>query len=470
MHMLMFSGDLDSKVPIYHQLYSYIKSEIQLGRIAYNSKLPSKRKLASYLSISQNTIQNAYDQLIEEGYVISRERKGYYVCKIDNITKIDLNIEYPETNQKINKYIVKYDFSYNGVDMQTFPFSTWRKFTKDIISEYDLDLLQLGDSQGNENLRTSIAEYLHQSRGVNCSPNQIIVSAGTESLMQIIIQLLHRDSVYGIENPGYEKLNLLFSSNHIKFKGINIDEGGMIIKDIIKNKADVLCITPAHQFPSGEIMPINRRVQILNWANEKNGRYIIEDDYDGEFKYSGKPIPALQGLDANEKVIYIGAFSKSLSPSVRVSYMVLPPHLVKRYREKLSYIICPVPIINQKVLYKFIHEGYFERHLNKMRNIYKKKRETLVKKLLDLNCGIKIFGADAGLHLLISFDNGMTEEQLVASALEDGVKVYGLSKYFYNKHHVEKIPKILLGYATMTEEQISDALEILRKTWFKDVN
>jgi len=463
--MLIFTADLDSKIPIYHQLYFYIKSEIQMGKILYNAKLPSKRKLASYLNLSQNTIQNAYDQLIEEGYVVSKERKGYYVCKIDNITKLEVPSEYGETYNNLDKYNIKYDFTYNGVDMQTFPFATWRKFTRDVINEYDLELLQLGDSQGNRNLRTSISEYLHQSRGVNCTPDQIIISAGTESLIQIIIQLLDRNSIYGIENPGYEKLNLLFSSNQTAFKGINIDEGGMVLEEIVKSNADVLCVTPAHQFPSGEIMPINRRVHILNWANEKQGRYIIEDDYDGEFKYSGKPVPALQGLDTNEKVIYMGTFSKSLSPAVRVSYMVLPPHLIKQYKEQLSFIICPVPIINQKLLYQFIHKGYFERHLNKMRNIYKKKRELLVKKLINLNCGIEIFGADAGLHLLVTINNGMTEEQLVSCALHRGIKVYGLSNYYFDKNHTDSTPKLLLGYATMTEPQICDAIEALYEAW-----
>jgi GntR family transcriptional regulator/MocR family aminotransferase len=466
MDMLTFVIDMDSKVPIYNQLYSFIKSEIQLGRITYNTKLPSKRKLSSYLKISQNTIQTAYDQLIEEGYVVPIERRGFYVSKIDNIIKLDVQEVYNEIDNNYDQPKVEYDFSYHGVDMQTFPFITWRKLAKDVIDEYDKELLQLGDSQGHNSLRTSIAEYLHQSRGVNCSAGQIIISSGTEFLFQILIQLFNRESIYGIENPGYEKLNLLFSSSQAKFKAVNIDEGGMMPEEIIKSNANILCITPAHQFPSGEIMPINRRVQILNWANEASDRYIIEDDYDSEFKYSGKPIPALQGLDSNEKVIYMGAFSKSLSPAIRVSYMVLPVHLIKKYFEKLPFIICPVPIIDQKVLFRLIQEGYFERHLNKMRNIYKRKREILVRAIEELNCGMEVSGAEAGLHLLLTVNNGMTEDQLVSSALLYGIKVYGISKYYFDKNHIEKLPTILIGYATMQESEISKAVRMLHKAWF----
>lgn len=466
MNMLTFTIDIEAKTPIYRQLYSFIKSEIQSGRITYNTKLPSKRKLSSYLGVSQNTIQGAYDQLIEEGYIVPIERKGFFVNKIDNLIQIENREISKKVNDDSHEPTVLYDFSYHGVDMETFPFKTWRKLAKDVINEYDREIVQLGDPQGHISLRTGIQEYLHQSRGVKCSAEQIIISSGTEFLFQILFQLFDRDSIYGIENPGYEKLGLLFSSNRTEFRPVNIDEEGMIPEEIIKSKANILCITPAHQFPSGEIMPIRRRVQILNWANEENNRYIIEDDYDSEFKYSGKPIPALQGLDYNEKVIYMGAFSKSLSPAIRVSYMVLPMPLVKEYMRKLSFIICPVPIIDQKVLFRFIQEGYFERHLNKMRNIYKRKREILVRGIKELNCGMEVLGADTGLHLLLKVNNGMTEEQLESSALLQGIKVYGVSKYYLEKNHFEKLPRILIGFAAMKESEIGKALALLHKAWF----
>lgn len=466
MEILTCPIQMDRKKPIYQQLYTYIKEEIQSGNIPYNTKLPSKRKLSAYLQISQNTIQAAYDQLIAEGYIISKEKKGFFVCEIDHLQRLILPIHSQISNTKKEDASVNYDFSYHGVDLPTFPYSIWRKLMKEVINEYDSELLQLGDCLGYHRLRKAIAKYLHQSRGVHCNENQVIISSGTEMLMQSIIQLLGPDSIYGIENPGYEKLNQLFTRNRASFRAIQIDHNGMIPSKIQSSNATILCITPAHQFPSGEIMPINRRIQLLNWANEVDGRYLIEDDYDSEFKYSGKPIPALQELDSNEKVIYMGSLSKSLSPTLRVSYMVLPPHLVKRYKEKLSYILCPVPIMEQKVLCRFIEEGYFERHLNKMRNIYKKKREALVKAITDLDCGIEILGADAGLHLLLNVPNNMSEEMLINAAMAKGVRVYGSSKYYFEKSEVPNNPAILLGYATMTEEQIIASVSLLYEAWF----
>lgn len=466
MDMLTLSLNIESKIPLYHQLYSFIKAEIQSGRIPFDSKLPSKRKLSSYLNISQNTIQTAYDQLIEEGYIIPMERRGFYVCKIDHLQKLQVELPSDIPGQKIDQPAATYEFSYHGVDMTTFPFTTWRRLMKEVINEYDTELLKLGDSLGYHRLRAAIAEYLHQSRGVNCGENQVIISSGTEILFQTLIQLFEKDSVYGIENPGYEKLNQLFTGNRANFKAVSIDQSGMIPEEIDKSNANILCITPAHQFPSGEIMPINRRIQLLNWANEADARYLIEDDYDSEFKYSGKPIPALQGLDTNEKVIFMGSLSKSLSPTIRVSYMVLPRHLMKRYSEKLSYILCPVPMMEQKVLTRFIQEGYFERHLNKMRTIYKKKREVLVKAIIELNCGIEILGADAGLHLLLKVPNHMAEEELTSSALQQGVKVYGISKYYSDKNRLTLSPTLVLGFATMSEGEIRKAVQKLYIAWF----
>ncbi|MDF2539069.1 MAG: transcriptional regulator, GntR family with aminotransferase domain [Herbinix sp.] len=466
MDMLTFTLNPEDKTPLYHQLYTYIKTEIQAGKIPYQTKLPSKRKLSDYLKISQNTIQAAYDQLIEEGYIFPLERKGFFVNQIDILKKLTVPTDHDIPINKLKHPSVRYDFSYHGVDTPTFPYSIWRKLMKEVISEYDTELLIQSDSLGNLQLRNAISNYLHQSRGVNCSAKQIIISSGTEILFQSLIQLFDRDSIYGIENPGYEKLNQLFTSNRANFKAIAIDRMGMLPDEVRKNGANILCITPAHQFPSGEIMPINRRMQLLNFANEAPGRYLIEDDYDSEFKYSGKPVPALQGLDTNEKVIYMGSLSKSLSPTIRVSYMVLPLHLMKRYHEKLSFILCPVPIMEQKVLCRFMNEGFFERHLNKMRNIYKKKRDILVKCLLDLNCPIQISGADAGLHLLLSVHNEMTEDQLIFAALKKGIKVYGLSKYYLDYSYFDIAPTILIGYATMQEKDIINAVQLLSEAWF----
>jgi GntR family transcriptional regulator / MocR family aminotransferase len=466
MDMLTFSLDSNGEKPLYQQLYEYIKGEIRTGRMEYNVKLPSKRKLSAYLNISQNTIQTAYDQLIEEGYIVALAKRGFFVSPLDNILDLDLKSVDNYIEDQVSGNELEYDFSYHGVDHESFPFTIWRRLTKEAINEYDRNLLKPGSSQGSRELRVSIAKYLRHSRGVNCSPEEIVISSGTESLFQILIQLLGQEYVYGIENPGYEKLNLLFKSNNAKFQTIDIDTKGMKIEEIEKSGADILCITPAHQFPSGGIMPVTRRIKILNWAYEKENRYIIEDDYDSEFKYSGKPIPALFGLDTYDKVIYMGSLSKSLSPSIRVSYMVLPELLLKKYREKLSFIVCPVPTIDQKVLQRFIEDGHFERHINRMRNIYKRKREVLVWELAAFKGTVDVLGADAGLHLLLRVNNGMSEEELVEMAKNIGVGVYGISKYYYDKSSLDEVSTVLLGYAGMDDEDIRKAIGRLLRSWF----
>lgn len=466
MDALTFTLKQDGNVPLYRQLYEFIKMEIQVGRIPHDEKLPSKRKLSTHLNISQNTIQAAYNQLIEEGYLIAIEKSGFYVNKIENIIKIGESEEIDRDDYKSLEYELKYDFSYDGVDGESFPFSIWGRLTKEVIHEYDKELLKIGNPQGNVELRNSIAKYLYHSRGVSCDASQIIISAGIEFLVQILIQLLDKDNVYGIENPGYERLNVLFKSNQANFNGVKIDDKGMVPSEILKSKATIICVTPSHQFPSGGIMPINRRMQLINWANENDNRYIIEDDYDSEFKYSGKPIPALQGLDQKGKVIYMGSFSKPLAPSIRVSYMVLPKQLMENYSEKLSYLVCPVPSLDQKVLHRFIRDGYFERHLNKMRNIYKKKRELLVEEISKMSGDIELIGADAGLHLLLKIRNNMTEKQLVFTARKQGVRVHGISKFYLEENHIEKVPTILIGYATMTKVEIMEAVDFLEKAWF----
>ena len=463
MELLTLSLDDNSEKTLYHQLYTYIKTEIQRGSMKYNDRLPSKRKLASHLNISQNTVKTAYEQLIDEGYVISIERKGYFVAKIENLLIFDTQKKSMVNEEDLSDRNIKYDFSYQGVDRASFPFSIWKKVTREVINEYDTEILMGTKAQGDHKLRQSIASYLKQSRGVICNPDDIILSAGAEYLFYILFQLLNEDYTYGIENPGYEKLNLLFTNNRVDYIPIDIDKNGMILRKIEKSGANIICITPAHQFPTGVIMPINRRIQLLNWMNEKNNRYIIEDDYDSEFKYSGRPIPALKGLKNSDKVIYMGNFSKSLSPGIRVSYMVMPKELIARYREELPFMTCPVPTIQQKTLAKFMMEGYFARHLNKMRIIYRKKREILVNSLRKHEKKLKIIGADAGLHITIEVSNGMTEKELIKSAEDYGVKVYGFSRY-YNSGKPETC-RILLGYADMKEKEIEEGMEILYTAW-----
>ncbi|WP_283607120.1 MocR-like pyridoxine biosynthesis transcription factor PdxR [Faecalispora anaeroviscerum] len=450
--------------PLFQQLYDFFKNEIISGNYSKNEKMPSKRQLSAYLHCSQNTIQAAYHQLVAEGYLVSREKSGYYVADFGGILRM---------NQEPKKEIAppqesvsfRYDFSHQGVDHDSFPFSIWRRLTKEVIDEYDRDLLKAGDPKGDPGLRESIAHYLHYSRGVNCCPDQIVISSGTEFLLQLLVQLFDADFVYAIENPGYEKLNMIFKSSRALCRPIPLDESGMRPDALRESLANVACVTPSHQFPTGTIMPVSRRIQLLNWANEKPRRYLIEDDYDSEFRYSGKPIPSLQGMDETSRVIYMGAFSKSLSPALRVSYMVLPRHLLDAYQKTLSFYICPVPKIDQKTLCRFIDEGHFERHLNRMRNLYKQKRETIVSAVHRLLPEAEIRGDSAGLHFLLRVNNGWDEQALIQAALRQGVKVYGVSQYYFVPPQDACESMLLLGFACLKIEEIPAAVALLKEAW-----
>jgi GntR family transcriptional regulator/MocR family aminotransferase len=454
----------ETGVPLFEQLYEFIKAEIISGHFSSNERLPSKRKLAADLQCSRNTVEAAYNQLVDEGYLISRAKSGYYVAELDGVLSID-RARQAEPGEKGRAPAHAVDFSYQGVDFDHFPFSTWRKLTKDVIDEYDRDLLRTGDPQGYPKLRASIARYLHHSRGVNCLPEQIVISSGTELLLQLLIQLLDRHSVYAIENPGYERLPMIFRSNRVEYRAVSLDEDGVRVDEVERSGANVLCVTPSHQFPTGLIMPVSRRLQLLNWANDRPGRYIIEDDYDSEFRYSGKPIPSLQGLDQHGRVIYMGAFSKSLSPALRISYMVLPMELLEGYRERLSFCICPVPTIEQKTLQRFMDEGHFERHLNRMRNLYRQKRETIVSAIRELLPGAMIDGTTAGLHLVLRVGNGMSETELVERAAARGAKVYGMSRYRSGPVADEAEGTLILGFATLRIDEIYDAVRLLSTAW-----
>lgn len=451
--------------PLYQQLYEHIKSEIIQGQLSPNDRLPSIRQLSLHLQCSQNTVKTAYHQLDAEGYIVAKPKSGYFVCQIEGLLTIKKDAQ-PSVKEESEHHAYRYDFSYQGVDFDSFPFSTWRKITKEVISEYDTELLKTGSPTGSSNLRSSIASYVRHSRGVDCHPDQIIISSGTEFLLQLLIQLFDESCTYAIENPGYEKLNMIFKSNRANYKAIPLDENGMMLDHLTQSGADVACVTPSHQFPTGNIMPVNRRIQLINWANESPSRYIVEDDYDSEFKYYGKPIPSLQGLDKGGKVIYLGAFSKSLAPAMRVSYMVLPEKLMKVYYEKLSFYICPVPTIEQKALYRFLSAGHFERHLNRMRTIYREKREILVSALHDLLPNATIRGANAGLHLILELDNGMSESELICSAKQNGIRVFGFSHYYFETHTAGHSPALLLGFATMKTTEIHKAVEELKKAWY----
>ena len=428
---------------LYMQIYEYFKNEIINGTYKANTKLPSKRNLAKEYNISLNTVDNAYSKLLEEGFIYSKERQGFFVSDVGELYVLDskpIHITKEEEN-------IEYDFSYSGVS-EEFPYKIFKKISSNIFD--NKDILEKVDYQGYLPLRTQISEYLDKSRGFKADPSQIVISSGSEYLFQIIFKLI--SGKFGIEDPGYNMLSNIMDTNDINYEFIPVDKNGMDLTKLKKSKSDFCVITPAHQFPTGVIMNMQRRVELLNM---KKIKYVIEDDYDSEFKYSKRPVPALKSIDVNDKVIYIGSFSKSISPSFRVSFMVLPFDLVEKYNKIFKFFICPVSIMVQKMLTTFIETGEFEKHLNRMRKIYSKKRQLLMD-MLNERKDITIKGADAGLHVVLEYPKNYSEEYIVKKAKEKKIKVYGLGSYGTKR----KIPSILLGFATLSEEKLKEGIKL----------
>lgn len=450
-----------SKIPLYIQIYNEIKRLIVKGDLVANTKLPSKKNLMQQYNLSQSTIQNALYLLMEEGYIFSEERRGYFVSNLENLIIDTSKIIKKERVKK--KENIKYDFSYSGVDIENLPKNIFKKINKEIYEEGNNDLAFEGEIQGDNFFRQTISSYLSQSRGVEVDKSQIIISSGSEYLFHIIFKIFENPK-YGLENPGYKTLQKLFTLNKINYAPVSLDQEGILIQELLEKEINIPCITPSHQFPTGIIMSINRRRELLNWANKKENRYIIEDDYDSEFKYNGRPIPALKAIDYKDKVIYIGSFSKSITPSFRVSYMVLPKNLLAIYQEKLPYSTCSVSTLSQKMLYKFIEQGYFTKHLNKMRTIYKKKREFLISHLREesikiLGNEVEIQGADAGLHLIIKFPTAFIEEDFLKLCNKNSLKIYSLQNYYLKSR--DKDSFFLLGYASLTRKDIQEGITLL---------
>lgn len=458
--MLSIPLDSQSSTPLYAQIYQYIREEILNGSLPVNQKLPSARELSSILSVSRTTVDIAYGQLVSEGYLAAYPKKGYFVNEIASLSRLSLKEPEASIQDALSKkpsYL--YDFSPFSVDLEHFPYSVWQQLSRRCLKE-DRGLFLLGHPMGDLSLRQAIASYLHQSRSVTCSPEQIIVGAGVDYLLQLLINILGNSRCIAMENPAYIRAFHIFQGLGCSVTATALDEKGMSVTALAASDCDMAYVTPSHQYPLGLIMPISRRLELLDWAAQKKDRYIIEDDHDSEFRYKGKPIPALQGIDTKNKVIYVGTFSKAIAPAIRAGYMVLPPALLKLYHEKCCYYASTVSRIDQAILTAFIREGYFERHLNRMRKLYKEKHDTMTQLLEASSLPLVLKGQNAGMHLVVEVKNGQKEKQLIASAAQKNIKVYGLSEHFISMPK-DYTPSLLLGYANLSLDDIDRGLSLL---------
>ena len=459
--------DPSSDRPLYEQIYSQIRAAIASGELAPDSRLPSKRALAAHLKVSVVTVEGAYAQLLAEGYLRSEPKRGFFVQPM--LPRLAQPAAPPRATELGGSPApaLRYDFSTNAVDLSHFPFSTWARLMREVLSMEDSGLLSSTHPQGDPGLRQAIVRYLYDFRGIRAQPEQVVVGAGSEYLTSLLFQLLGREGGYAVEDPGYYKFQRILAHEGALICPIPLDASGLRVDALGWSGARVAHVTPSHHFPLGTVMPVARRQELLAWAAEREDRYIIEDDYDSEFRFSGRPIPALQSLDDAGRVVYLNTFAKSLAPSLRIGYMVLPPRLLERYRKEFFFYSSTVPSFEQLTLARFLERGHFERHINRMRGVYKARRDALI--AAAAQSGIappgKLRGTDAGLHLLLELPGPLDEAELVRRAAQAGVGVYPLSAYCLRPPKPDQPPTLLLGYGRLETADMAPAFALLRQAW-----
>nr|WP_315024568.1 PLP-dependent aminotransferase family protein [uncultured Aminipila sp.] len=457
-----------SKQSLYEQIYLQIKNDILNGIIKPDSRLLPTRTLAAELHLGRNTVTLAYHQLEIEGYIRAATGSGFYVNPVSTLTLVDnSNSDFSPCHTPVETKILKannFDFQYGSIDTNIFPINTWRKcmiFALDsIVAQPALTYM---DKQGDLRLRTAIAHYLYQARGVQCSSEQVVITSGHQQSLQILTKLFpNQQYSFSMEEPGYDGTRVIFEANNYNINPILLEDDGINIDELSKLDTTLLYVTPSHQFPTGSVLPIMKRLSILAWANNNNS-YIIEDDYDSELRYNMLPIPSLQSLDKNMRTIYLGTFSKSLSPDFRISYMVLPKNIYKKYNQLFKLTNCTVPKILQIALSEFFENGYFEKHQNILKTYYKKKHELLCYSIKNIfKKDATIHGSSAGLHILLSINCSYNQTELIEKASNNGVTIYPIDIYWIQKNRCPK-NQIMLGFGSIRLEDIPIAIKELHE-------
>ena len=443
-------------VPLYEALYRCIRADILNGTLPPGEKLPSKRALAENLEVSKITVETAYSQLLSEGYICSREKVGYFV---ENLERLPAKAE-PAAPRPMPETPPLLDLTGSGTVQ--FPFSVWSRLQRQVMLDYGEKLLLPMPNLGIEELRQAIAHHLAQFRGMTVDPGRILIGAGGDFLYNLLIQLLGREKTYAVEEPGYGKIRKIYAAGGVRCISAPMDRRG-VMPDALGD-AQVLHISPSHHFPTGLVTPVSRRMELLNWA-EANDAYIIEDDYDSEFRFDAHPMATMQSTDRHGRVIYMNSFSKTLAPSIRISYMVLPEGLLTAFRENLNFYGCTVPSFEQYTLARFLSEGYFEKHINRMRKFYKNRRNRVIS--LMKNCGfsekLTILEQDAGLHFLLKVDTPLPDDVLIRRLSDAGVRIHPLSHYYHghpggHEHH------LVVNYAGLDEAVLEQVLQTLSES------
>ncbi len=453
--MLTYELKKSPGVPLYEALYRCIREDILSGTLSAGQKLPSKRALAANLEVSKITVEAAYDQLLSEGYIRSVEKVGYYVETVEQAGRktTEAPVQTPQNEAPV--------LDLTG-GTGHFPFSVWSKLQREVMLDYGENLLLPIPNQGIWELRQAISEHLAQFRGMHVSPENILIGAGTDFLCNLLIQLLGRDKVYAVEEPGYGKIRRIYAAGGVRCVSAPLDLKGVRPEGLAN--ADVLHFSPSHHFPSGIVTPVSRRMALLDWAMERDNRYIIEDDYDSEFRFDAHPMPTMESMDHGGRVIYMNTFSKTLAPSIRISYLALPPELMEKFRAELGFYSCTVPSFEQYTLARFLSRGYFEKHINRMRKAYRTTRNRVVEVLG--NCpfakNITILEQNAGLHFILKVDSSLSDDEMVKKCARAGIRIRALSDYFHGAEALDT-HCLVVNYAGLKNEDIDKLADILGK-------
>jgi GntR family transcriptional regulator / MocR family aminotransferase len=443
---------------LYEQLYFCIRDDIEKGSIREGERLPSKRDLAKHLNISVTTVENAYEQLLMEGYVCSKPSSGFYVLAQKDKAPAAATLSGTESEEEVYDM----DFHDNLCSLKLFPITIWTRLMRQVLSDVNIQLLQTVPWNGLYSLRVAISDYLRRYRGMSVSPDYIVIGAGTEYLYSRLLQILGSGSIIAYENPGYRKLEKIAARAGNLQLGISVGEKGLIVEELEKSSANVVHLSPENHFPTGVVMPMEERKKLLNWVSGSMSRYIIEDDYDSEFSYHSDNLQTLFSMDRGERVIYMNTFSKSLVPSLRISYMILPKALYELYEQYQDFYSCTVSSFEQMTLALFISEGYFERHLSRNINYYQNKQSRFYDAVMSsaLKDKIHMRMHSAGTHLLIKVDTPMTDQEIHERAQKMHVQLKLLSDYsqFPNINYLHTL---VINYAGMENDDIERAVRLI---------
>jgi len=465
----MFILNNNDTAPLYKQLYNQIREHVLSGKLPANSKLPSVRDLAAELSTSRNTVEGAYQELYAEGYIYSRQRSGYFVSVLDHdVAPLALSRK-PRTQSRLPQPSpgYPYDFHPARLDPASFPTALWRSCFLECLRERSRELSQYGVPQGDWGLRSNIQQYLERSRGVICEPDQIVICAGLQQSLDIIAHLVkEKHSSLAVENPGYHLPRAVFRNNSFDIVPVAVASDGIDLDNLKSSGSTIVYVTPSHQLPMGCVMPIANRLKLIEWA-ESGGNLIIEDDYDSELRYHGKPIPSLQGLRPDGNIVYLGTFSKILSPALRLSYLVLPRPLLAPYHGLYQDYFSTVSLLEQGTMAKFMEQGHWLRHVRRMRILYQKKHDTLLQ-AIEHHFGSRatVVGQGAGLHVVLQLrDENPGEPEIILRAGQRGIRLFPFSATCARGEPAAT--NLLLGFGGLSAAEIEQGIGLLCRLCFK---